>query len=147
MSFFISVIFLKVISKGTFNGIVTTDILIISYGILSISLVLLWVSYIETNADRSRFKQSYSSLKSRYKDLLNENDLNRILQNDKVHNDDIAHIDSKKVLYRNAWLGITFVMALVVTSLWCFNPSKPDTPSHPPEASVGIDDGKSKAAR
>jgi len=135
VSFFLSVIFLRVISKGTFNGIVTTDILIRSYGILSISLVLLWVSHNETGADIGRFEQSYLSLKDRYKDLLNENDLNRILQSDKVHNDDLSHIVSKKKLYRNAWLGITFVMALVVTSLWYFNPSMPETP---PKASANV---------
>lgn len=138
VSFFLSVIFLRVISKGTFNGIVTTDILIISYGILSISLVLLWVSHKETDADKGRFEQSYLSLKDRYKDLLNENDLNRILQSDKVHNDDLIHIVSKKKLYRNAWLGITVVMALVVTSLWYFNPSIPETPSTPPKASANM---------
>ncbi|RZQ51218.1 hypothetical protein C1E23_20665 [Pseudoalteromonas phenolica] len=136
VSFFLSVIFLRVITKGTFNGIVTTDILIISYGILSISLVLLWVSHKETNADKERFKQSYISLKDRYKDLLDKNDLNRILQDDKVHNDDLAHVDSKKKLYRNAWLGITLVMALVVTSLWHFNPSTPEEQPAPQNTST-----------
>ncbi|PHS12735.1 MAG: hypothetical protein COA86_17975 [Kangiella sp.] len=125
ISFFISVFFLKVISKGTFDGIVSTDILIISYGILVVSMVLLWVSRIETATDKSRFQTAYFSLKDRYKDLLNDKDLNRILQNDKVYNEDIAHIDSRKELYTKSWIGITIIMGIVVTSLWFFNPPKP----------------------
>ncbi len=125
ISFFISVFFLKVISKGTFDGIVSTDILIISYGILVVSMVLLWVSHIETTADKARFQTAYSSLKIRYKDLLNEKDLNRILQDDKVYNEDLAHIDSRKKLYTKTWIGITIIMGVVVTFLWLFNPPTP----------------------
>ena len=126
ISFFISVIFLNVIGKGAFNGIINTDVLIISYGILTVSLFLLWVSRKETEADKIRFKISYSSLKDRYKDLLNENDLNRILQNEKIYNDDLDYIASRKGLYTYTWLGIALIMAIVVTSLWYFNPPKLD---------------------
>ncbi|KZN69444.1 hypothetical protein [Pseudoalteromonas luteoviolacea] len=126
VSFFLSVVFFRVITKGTVQGIVSDDILLIAYGIIGMSCILLWVAIQETNTDIVRFQKSYKSLKSRYKDLLDENDLNKILQNDKIHNEDVLHIKQKKTLYRNSWLMITFIMFIVVTGLWYLSSSNED---------------------
>jgi len=75
----------------------------------------------ELNKQKERFTQSYQNLKLRYRDLLNDEDIQRILNNDKDFNDDIAFINGKKKVYSNLWITAIITFFLAISFLYSIN--------------------------
>lgn len=118
ISFYISAIAIRVLSKGEFTSIFSLDATILSLSFLSGSLIYFWVSLWELKEQRKRFVSSYKNLKSRYTDLLDADDINRILNNDNEFNEDVKFIDDKKKIYSIMW--IAFILILGLTTIFLF---------------------------
>ncbi|WP_019038350.1 hypothetical protein [Psychroflexus tropicus] len=115
LSFYISTIVIRVLSKGDFFNVFTLDAMILSIAFLTGSLIYYFVSRWEIKSQRTRFVKSYQNLKNRYQDLLNEDDINRILNNDSDYQDDLDFIDNKRKNYSRMWLIILSI--LFITSV------------------------------
>ncbi|MFV0446936.1 MAG: hypothetical protein ACK5MF_00450 [Vibrio sp.] len=85
-TFFITVFLLRVVNKGTVSGAFSFEVLLVSMLLISISFIYLLISVLEINSDRDRLLGKYSEIRNRYKDLLNEKDLDKILNVTKVSN-------------------------------------------------------------
>lgn len=118
ISFYISAIAIRVLGKGEFTSIFSLDATVLSLSFLLGSLIYYWVSRWEINEQRKRFVSSYKNLKIRYTDLLDEEDINRILNNDNDFNEDIKFIDDKKKNYSRMW--IAFIAILGFTTIFLF---------------------------
>lgn len=118
ISFYISAIAIRVLGKGEFKSIFSLDATILSLSFLSGSLIYFWVSQWELREQRKRFVNSYNNLKTRYTDLLDKDDINRILNNDNEFNEDLKFIDNKKKIYSIMW--IVFVAILGLTTIFLF---------------------------
>ncbi len=118
ISFYISAIVIRVLSKGEFVNIFSLDATVLSTVFISGSFIYYWVLRWEIREQRKRFVNSYNNLKTRYTDLLEENDINRILNNDKEFNEDVSFIDSKRKIYSRMW--IIFLLLLAGTTIFLF---------------------------
>jgi hypothetical protein len=122
ISFYISAIAIRVLGKGEFTSIFTLDATVLSLSFLLGSLIYYWVSRWEINEQRKRFVSSYKNLKIRYTDLLDEEDINRILNNDHEFNEDVKFIDDKKKNYSRMWIAFIAILGFTTILLFtCYN--------------------------
>ena len=119
ITFFSSIIVIQVLRNGNFTNTFTTDATILAFAFLFICFCFFLASRWELNKQKERFTQSYQNLKLRYRDLLNDEDIQRILNNDKDYNDDILFIEGKKKVYSILWVTaiVTFFIAIFLLYL------------------------------
>lgn len=111
ISFYLSAIVIRVLSKGDFVNIFSLDATILSLAFLSGSIIYYWVSRWEIKVQRTRFVNSYENLKKRYTDLLEPDDIKKILNNDTEFQQDLNFIDKKRKAYSRMWLTVVVLLA------------------------------------
>lgn len=87
---------------------------VFSFIILFISLAYMIIARYDTFSQRDRYKSSYLNFKERYTDLLNEEDIQRILNNDKEFNEDILFISKKIRNYTYLWIIVLILIFIIV---------------------------------
>lgn len=124
ISFFISIIVIKVVSKGDFIEGFTNEIIILSYSFLLISVGILIYSRWEFNKRISMFNKHYSQLKNRYKHLLSENELNEIFEeNNPTISNDKSFLEKQKKNYTILWILTIFILAIALAIIGLINNS------------------------
>lgn len=117
ITFFITVL---VIQSKTFNSgtqIFNKDTTIIALTLILLSFAYMAVSLLKLNSDISRLGQKYLNIKSRFKDLLIEDDINKILQNDDEFNREIKFIKQRRKWYSLLWGGTIVAFTIVIITL------------------------------
>lgn len=123
VSFFATVIVIRVVSKGDFSGGFTTEVTLLSIGFLLISLGIMFFARWEINKQMGRYEEFYKHLKERYEDLLDKSDIRRILNNDKDFNSNKKIIEQKRCNYTVLWVLSLVILLVVVLILFCINHS------------------------
>lgn len=118
ITFYFSSIAIKVFSKGNFVNVFTLDTTVLSIVFLIGSFIYFIVAKWEVKEQKKRFVASYTNLKERYTDLLEKDDIQRILNNDKEFNADVKFIEDKLKNYSNLWLWLLFI--LLIGTLFLF---------------------------
>lgn len=122
ISFFISIIVIKVVSKGDFIGGFTNEILILSYSFLIISVGLLIYSRWELNKGVSMFSKHYDQLQNRYKDLLSEKELNEIfIECNPNEKSSKSFLEQQKKNYTILWFFSILVLAVALLIIFVIN--------------------------
>lgn len=95
----------------------------LSIFIAGIAFIVLSYGYIifarhEVEIEKKRLGDKYEEINNRYKDLLNEQDLKKILSQSDVNNEsskdrELNYVDSKKSYYTYWWVGINTAMLVV----------------------------------
>lgn len=116
LSFFISVFIIRVLQTGEFTDVFTKDSTILSLSFLGISIAFLVFSLWNLDKEKERIERKYENLKSRYKDLLIEDDINKILRDDKEFNFEMDFIKKRRKSY--TWLWI--ITLIILTSAILF---------------------------
>lgn len=123
VSFFISVIVIRVVSKGDFTGGFTFEVTMLSLGFLTIFLLLMIYSRWEIKKQVERYKEFYENLKIRHGDLLHESDIKRILNNDTDFNKNISFIKKRETFYTILWILSFALLLFIVLLLFSINNS------------------------
>lgn len=123
VSFFISVIIIRVVSKGDFIGSFTPEVTVLSLGFLLVAFLLMIFARWEVNKQISRCEELYIHVKNRYQDLLTEEDINKILNNDKDFNSNIGFIKERRNKYTILWCASLFILFVVTIILFHINHS------------------------
>lgn len=121
VSFFATVIVIRVVSKGDFAGGFTTEVTLLSIGFLLISLGVMFFARWEISKQLERYNEFYKNLKERYLDLLDKSDITRILNEDKDFNSNKKFIEQKKFNYTILWALSLAVLLIIVLILFCIN--------------------------
>ena len=114
LSFFISVFVLRTLMKNDFENIFTTDATIIFFLLLSISFIYLAYTIWVVCSLRNRVKKRYENVKNKNLDVLNKNDIERILNNDSEFDDEIANFNLKLIIYIILWILTMGVLTIAV---------------------------------
>lgn len=117
VTFVSSVIVMNSIYAGKSGDIFNKDITYISMCIIMGSLIWLIISWIETGVDHSRFECEYGKLKKSYKDVLNEQDIERIFNYDKDFKEDNIYINNKVKLYSALWLTFISIFLFLICKI------------------------------
>lgn len=119
ISFYISAIIIRVLSKGDFINIFSFDATMLSIAFIVGSFIYYRVAKWEVIEQRKRFVDSYTNLKERYTDLLEKEDIQRILNGDKEFKADVAFINNKLKAYSNLWIWFLIILFSVTLLLFC----------------------------
>ena len=114
LTFFISIIVITAIDNGHIINIFNKDITIISYGLISLSVIHLISSVINYQQKKERYLDRYASIKTMYSDLLDKNDLDRIFNKDNSHANDLKYLENQLVLYFWTWVAALFIIGIAV---------------------------------
>jgi len=136
-TFFITVFLLRVLSKESVLGAFSKEVYLVSLLLITFSIIYLIISVIEINSDRDRLLKKYSDFKNRYKDLLDKKDLNKILDDDKVKEEEKEYINRKRNQYSLFWIFTNILLFIIVTVLFLNNAPVSPTPT-PNHTSVTI---------
>lgn len=115
VSFFASIIIAKVFTTKQLNGAFTREATGIAFAFLAIATIYFIASYVEFDAEKKRFIKNYQNLKSRFRDLLVEEDINKIVDNDQIHRDDLMYMKYK--VRRFSWLWTSTILIMLITLL------------------------------
>ena len=119
LSFFISVIILKVLQSKDFTNLFTKEPTILSIAFLGLSFIYLIFSSWNLKKEVIRLNRKYDNIKSRYKDLLAEDDINKILRGDEEFKSELKYIKERKKIYTILWiitiLGLTIALLSIST--------------------------------
>jgi hypothetical protein len=123
LSFFVSVIVLRVLSTGNFENVFTREATILTLLFISLSAVFFAVALRILNSSIVRLGNKYQDIKDRYKDLLVEADISKILRDDAEFGKEKAEIQRRRRWYSFLWLvtlvSITFtVLTLSASHNW-----------------------------
>lgn len=122
LSFFISVIVIRVVSKGDFIGGFTNEIIILSYSFLVISIGLFIYSRWEFSRRVKMFDKHYEQLKERYKELLSTDELNKIFDECNPKNrKEKSFVHQQKKCYSVLWISSILVLGLAITIIFFMN--------------------------
>ena len=114
VSFFISVIVIRVISKGDFIGGFTNSIIGLSFAFLMIDLGIFLYSKWELKEKLSSFQKHYSQIKKRYKDILSDVELGNIFEDCDPEKTDKGKSLVEKQTKRYSILWIASIIILLV---------------------------------
>jgi hypothetical protein len=121
VSLYASLIIAKVLSAANPIGAFSLGATILSFAFLFISLIYFFVSMKEVRENRTRFVDAYGNMKARNQDLLEAEDIKRILNNDKEHIEDLRYIDEKIRWYRTLWIMLLAIFAAATIILFAIN--------------------------
>ncbi|MEO2070881.1 MAG: hypothetical protein ABGW99_06020 [Zunongwangia sp.] len=120
VSFFISIFLLRSLNSGNFLKVFNNEVTIVAFAFLILSVVFLLFSRHTVLKERNRLIRKYGNLKSRYRDLLIEEDINRVLNNDSEFEYEKNFINSRIKQYTWLWfitIGILLITILFVSEL------------------------------
>lgn len=117
-TFFISVFLLRVVSSKTFSGSISFDVLVVCLLLIVFSFIYLFVAILELNADKDRLLGKYSDIRNRYKDLINEKDLDGIINEAGTKKKEEGYINSKRNTYALTWFLTNTLLLITVLFLY-----------------------------
>ena len=120
VSFFISVVAIRVVSKGDFVGGFTNEIIGLSFVFLLVSVGLLLYSRWELTKKIDLYNKHYRQIKDRYKDVLSTIELERIFEecDPQKDNTNISFVLKQKKIYSWLWfLSILLLLLFLVVVL------------------------------
>ncbi|MGE8555610.1 MAG: hypothetical protein ACN6OB_16950 [Chryseobacterium jejuense] len=117
VTFFSSLIVTRILATPKNNSDFIMYSTLITLVFIGITLVYMVISRFELTEQEGRFKKSYKDFKTRYTDLLTEEDIARILNNDEEHNSDLLYIKKKKKWYTTLWI-VVLVLIFIATIIY-----------------------------
>lgn len=121
IGFYISAFAVKALGKGEYKNVFTLDAALLSAALIGGAYIYYRVSRWEVLQQRQRFVESYRNMKERYCDLLDRNDIDRILNNDKEYNSDVKFIDEKFKAYCILWRSVLWILFALTVVLFVIN--------------------------
>lgn len=138
VSFFISVIVIRVVSKGDFINGFTNEIIGLSFIFLIISIGLLLYSRWELTNKIKLYSKHYDQLKERYKDILSDNELKKIFDDCDPQKDgtNSSFVEKQRKLYSWLWAVSIFLLSIFLIVVYFVNKKI----TIPQIINIGIDD-------
>lgn len=121
ITFFVSVFLLKIVTSSSYTGVITVEMLFVTLVFVLFSFLYLFFSFQEVSEEKSRLLNRYDTIKNRYKDLLNEDDLNNIINTEKLKSDDEKYIITRRNRYAGMWIFFNIIITIVVVVLFYLN--------------------------
>lgn len=122
LSFYISLFLMSAFRSG--KGAFTREMTLFSLTFSIFSLLYFGLTRYHLKKDYSYLMERYELLKNRYKDLLVEEDINKILSNDSEFYKAKTYFEDKRCHYSWLWVLSAFVLAILTcisSEYWCNN--------------------------
>lgn len=129
VSFFVTIVLVKILSAKSEDAVIISgEIVILMFVFTVFSFIYLLLSECEVSEEKTRLFERYKTIKDRYKDLLNENDLNKIIDVDVLTSKDEKYIQRRRKVYRRVWISFNIFMLLAVAGMYYYKNPTHNTP-------------------
>lgn len=118
VTFFITVILVKLVTTKGEGNIISGEIFSITIVFVIFSFIYLILTHNEVDEEKARLFERYDTIKLRYKDLLNEDDLNKVINTEDLKEKDGRYIEKRKRTYRYTWMVFNVLTVLIVGVLY-----------------------------
>lgn len=118
VTFFATVFIVRIINSKEYHGLITLDIYLITLVFIICSISYLCFLNTEVKEDTKRLLNKYEQIKNRYKDILNEQDLDRIIDVKKVSTEEEGFIESRRKSYTRLWCKLNFSFFIAISFLY-----------------------------
>lgn len=122
-TFFLTLVVVRVVSRGDWFGGFTTQIVALSFIFVILSAVVLYYSRRTLEIQEELYMKHYERLRSRYNALLSKQELDELFE-DSDPNKVGTHsnyIQWQKDVYTWIWGGALFVFSVFLALVWCYN--------------------------
>lgn len=118
ISFFLSIFLFKIVKNTEPSKIFTKETSILGLGLIFLSYLFLLYSVSLLKLDKKRIKERYNNVKSRFKDVLVDEDIEVILNDTSEFDDEMAYFDKRVKFHKRLWIAslILFIVILYITS-------------------------------
>lgn len=117
LSFFTSVFLLKFLNKQDNSSFFSKNETVFSIAFLFLSAIYLLFSIWNIYLEKKRLTRKYENVKTRYYDLLNVNDINRILDNDEEFNYEMNFITIRQKIYTLLWVVTILLLICAILTV------------------------------
>ncbi|ATA89581.1 hypothetical protein CGC58_07465 [Capnocytophaga stomatis] len=114
VSFYIGVFAIRIFNKADISNVINKEATFFGIGILLLSILFMLFSLIILQSDINRVKQKYNLIKIRFQDILNENDINKILNKDEEFNKDLMFYNKKKRTITFLWIITILILFFIL---------------------------------
>ena len=108
-TFLLTAVIANIVSNQPLNNIFTKDITLILELVIFGSFTFIKISKIEVEYKLKKLKDGYDDLKKNYDDILDENDIKKIFNNDKIFEDNRKEVKSKEKTIIRIWMIILII--------------------------------------
>ena len=122
-TFFLTLVVVRVVANGQWKGAFSTQIVLLSFVFIALSVVLLIYSRRNLEQREKLYTKHYGQLRERYKLLLSNEEADKIFE-DSDPNKVGTHsnyINCQKKTYTLIWIVMLVVLSLFLVGVWCFN--------------------------
>lgn len=122
-TFFLTLVVVRVVANGQWTGAFSTQIVVLSFVFIALSVVLLIHSRRNLEQKEKLYTKHYGQLRERYKLLLSTKEADKIFE-DSDPNKVGTHsnyIKCQKKTYTWIWIGTLVAMSLFLIGVWCYN--------------------------
>ncbi|MEZ4801508.1 MAG: hypothetical protein R2797_01955 [Gelidibacter sp.] len=118
ISFFLSVFLFKIVRQEGPEKIFNKETSLLGLGLIFLSFLFLLYSIYLLNMDKKRVKERYENVKNRFRDVLIDEDIEKILNNNSEYDDEMIYFDEKVKIHKGLWIAslILFVVILFLAS-------------------------------
>ena len=113
ISFYLTIFVLKVYTKTDIKSVINQEATIMAIGLLLLSFLFLIFSNWILNLEKKRIGEKYENVKERALDLLLEDDIIKILNDDKEYKDELYFLEKRRRIYSGLWI-ITLIVFLTI---------------------------------
>ncbi|HIB8182153.1 TPA: hypothetical protein ACWX1I_003570 [Elizabethkingia anophelis] len=120
ISFYLTIFVLKILNKSDITSALSKEATITGFFLIILSLCYLIFSLITLNLDKNRIVEKYKTLKKRFLDILDYQDISKILNNDEEFNLELKLFRKRRLGYLWLWIStiLLLVISLLLTSEW-----------------------------
>ncbi|MCW3170848.1 hypothetical protein OMO38_20165 [Chryseobacterium sp. 09-1422] len=116
ISFYLTVFILKFFGKSDPATALNKEATLVGLFLLILSVIYMIFSLVILNGDRNRIKDKYYLIKTRFYDILNVDDVNKILNNDNEFENDITYFKKKRCRYLTIWVLSILILICILFS-------------------------------
>ncbi|SPZ22745.1 Uncharacterised protein [Providencia rettgeri] len=120
ITFFLSIFLIRILLSKSYSGAITLEVVVVTLFFVAFSFVYLYLSLKEVNEEKDRLLNRYDTIRDRYKDLLNEDDLKNIINTEELKSNDKDYIDGRKKTYTKTWITFNVLMIVIVLILFFY---------------------------
>ena len=122
-TFFLTLVVVRVVSHGDWNGGFTTQIVFLSFIFIVLSFIILYYSRRVVEKKEALYTKHYDLLRQRYSALLSNEELDELFKdgNPNKYGSHSNYIQWQKNVYTWIWAGALLIFSIFLTLTWCYN--------------------------
>lgn len=116
VSFYLTAFIVRIFNKSDISTAIGKEATVFGLGLLILSVIFMVFSLVVLNSDLNRANDKYNLVKTRFEDILNKDDVDKILNNDSEFRKDIEFYKKRRCRFLILWATTIIVLLCILFS-------------------------------